>query len=87
MFVGEIRYQMTNSTALIHVARSFDLKTHVITLIFVDAFLCTFCCTVSLILNSLIVSNCINLNAVSCNIGFVAAYLPSFMGSGLTLLV
>ena len=78
---------MTNSTALIHVVRSFDLKTHVITLIFVDALLCTFCCAVSLILNSVIVSNSVNLNVVSCNIGFVAAYLPSFMGSGLTLLV
>ena len=78
---------MTNSTALIHVVRSFDLKTHVITLVFVDALLCTFCCAISLILNSVIVSNSVHLNAVSCNIGFVAAYLPSFMGSGLTLLV
>ena len=44
---------VTNSIALAHVRRSFDLKVHVFTLIFIDALISTICCFLSTILDTI----------------------------------
>jgi len=44
----------TNGTSLVHVVRSFDLKTHVFTLVFVDAVISTICCAASVVLDILV---------------------------------
>jgi hypothetical protein len=44
----------TNGTSLVHVIRSFDLKIHVFTLVFVDAVISTICCAASVVLDILV---------------------------------
>ena len=57
-----------NGLAMVHVARSFDLKTHVYSLIFVDALTCTACCAATVIFDGLILLSVMGTNAFTCNL-------------------
>ena len=45
------------------------------------------CCALSIVLNSLMLTSIVSLNAFSCNLQFALSYIPSYFGSSLTLMV
>ena len=45
------------------------------------------CCALSILLNTLTLASVVGLNAFTCNLQFALAYIPSYFGSSLTLMV
>jgi hypothetical protein len=77
----------TNAFALIHVRRSFDISTHVFTLIFIDALVSTACCVLSSVVDVVSLSVNVDHTVAFCTFEFLASMLSSHLGASLTLLV
>ena len=79
---------VTNLTALAHVARSFDLKTHVFFLTFIDALISSVCAILSIVVD--VVWSFVDIKQfrlIVCSIDFLTHILPSYLGAFLTFLV
>ena len=76
-----------NVVTLIHILQKFEIKIHVFTMIFVDSILTVVGCIVSIILESLHLSNFIGRNTIYCTLLYSAAYVPFSCGAISTFLV
>ena len=77
----------TNLTTLIYIATSFNIKTHVFTLIFLDSLISTLCSVISTLFDSLLLAGQIQANANVCFLAFLTAYLSNCFGAILTFLI
>ena len=55
---------VSNGLALVYILRSFDVKVHVFTLVFIDALFAVICFALSSVLDLLIITNAINTRLV-----------------------
>ena len=77
----------TNLTTLIYIATSFNIKTHVFTLIFLDSLISTLCSVISTLFDSLLLAGQIQANINACFLAFLTAYLSNCFGAILTFLI
>ena len=76
-----------NLTTLQFVVKSFNLKTHVFTLLFIDSLSSTICSIASVVFDTIFLTKPFEPNFISCSFAFFAAYLPNSFGSILTFLI
>ena len=76
-----------NLTTLQFVVKSFNLKTHVFTLLFIDSLSSTICSIASVVFDTIFLTKSFEPNFISCSFAFFAAYLPNSFGSILTFLI
>ena len=76
-----------NGLSLFHIVKSFDIRTHVFTLIFVDAVISTVGCSITSTVYFLVVVQFADQSLFFCTLMFYSGYLPWLFGSLLTLIV
>ena len=81
-FVGFI----SNFSTLLYIVASFDIRTHVFLLIFVDAFFSTICCFIGVVLDFFIVANVVQISFTFCTLSFFVSYFPTNFGCFITFL-
>ena len=74
----------SNFSTLIYIFKSFDIGTHVFTLIFLDSLISTLCSAISTVSDILFFAGHFN---PTCQIAFLATYLPGSYGAVLTFLI
>jgi len=78
---------LSNVTALLYIFQSFNIKTHVFTLIFLDALISTACVIISSITDLLLITNIVLFQNFVCTILFLVSFLPCIYGALLTLII
>ena len=79
---------LLNGISLFHIVKSFNIKTHVFTLIFIDAAISTAgCCLTTLIYILANLNIFARTDFVFCHLSFLSHYLPILFGALLTFLV
>jgi hypothetical protein len=76
-----------NFTTLIFIVKSFDIKTHVFTLLFIDAVQSTIGSAISVFLDALVISGVSDVSFAYCTFSYVVIYFPSNFGAFLTMLI
>ena len=77
----------TNSATLFYITKTFNVKTHVFTLIFLDSLNSSVCSVFSTLINSLLLAGQIPANIQVCLLAFLTGYLPNCFGAILTVLI
>ena len=76
-----------NQVTLKYVMTSFDIRTHVFTLLFLDSLNCSICAIISTITDTILLTEKQSHNYFLCSAAFMASYLPNCFGANLTLLI
>ena len=76
-----------NCCTLLYILKSFDIRTHVFSILFLDSLISTFCSGVAFIVDSLLLANQIPTNYPICTLAFLMTNLPCCFGAILTLLI
>ena len=77
----------TNFTTLVYIATTFNIKTHVFTLIFLDSISSTVCSVVSTLFDSLLLAGKLQPNHHVCFLAFLIVNLSNCFGSIFTALI
>ena len=77
----------TNLTTLTYILKTFNIKTHVFILIFLDSLNSSLFSISSTVFDTLFLTNKVQPNALLCLLAFLSSYLPNCFGSILTLLI
>ena len=85
--VIDVCASLTNLTTLVYIATTFNIKTHVFTLLFLDSLNSTVCCMISTLLDSLLLAGQIQQNFPVCYLAILTFYLPTCFGPILTVLI
>ena len=78
---------LTNLTTHIYILKTFNIKTHVFTLVFLDSLISSVCSFLSAILDTLFLVDIIKPSHVLCYLTFLTSFLPNCLGAVFTLLV
>jgi len=78
---------VSNGLTLTYILKTFDIKAHVFTLIFVDAFIATLFSVISAFLYLALLIGQLHINFQSCGAILLAAYLPNSLGTMLVFLI
>ena len=78
---------ITNLTTFIYIFKTFNIKYHVFTLVFLDSLISSVCSILSALLDTLFWADVIRTSYLLCHLTFVSSYLPYCLGALLTLLV
>ena len=78
---------ITNLTTFIYIFKTFNIKTHVFTLVFLDSLISSVCSILSAILDTFFWADIIQPNYFLCHLTFLTSYLPNCLGAVFTLLV
>ena len=78
---------LMNLVTLNFVFKSFNIKTHVFALLFLDSLNCSICAIISTITDAILLSGKLGQNYALCSVSFFVSYLPNSFGSVLTLLI
>jgi hypothetical protein len=76
-----------NGLSLFHIVKSFNIRTHVFTLVFIDALISTVACGLTSTMYLLVVVKLADASFFFCSLAFYSTYLPWLFGSLLTLMV
>jgi ABC-type tungstate transport system substrate-binding protein len=77
---------ISNFLTLLYIVNSFNIRTHVFLLIFIDTLFSTSCCFVGVILYVFIAAEVIEINFIFCTLSFFVSYIPTNLGSFTTFL-
>ena len=77
----------TNFTTLIYICKTFNIKTHVFTLIFLDSLISSLGSIISISLDILFLSGLLQPTYLLCYSAFLSTFLPNCFGAILTLLL
>ena len=77
----------TNLATLLYIIKTFNIKTHVFTLLFLDCLNSSVCCVFSTLIDSLLLAGQIQGNIQVCLLAFLTGYLPNCFGAILTVLI
>ena len=77
----------SNSATLCYIARSFNIRTHVYSLLFMDTLISTACALSSLIVDFLLVFDVLPKSFIYCIISHLSIFIPTYFGSILTFMV
>ena len=78
---------LMNLVTLQFVFKSFNIKTHVFALLFLDSLNCSICAIISTITDSILLSGKFDQKYALCSVSFFVSYLPNSFGAALTLLI
>ena len=78
---------LTNFTTLVYISKTFNIRTHVFTLICLDSLNSTIGCIISSTFYSLFFGKQIQPTSIFCFLSFFSYYLPNCFGAILTLLI
>jgi hypothetical protein len=78
---------LTNGLALLHIYRSFNLKIHAFSLLFIDSIISTSCSFFLTLLHILYLTNQVDHSEVFCTLEFLGFFLPFYLGACTTFLV
>ena len=76
-----------NFTTLVYITKTFNIKVHVFTLIFLDSLISTTCCICSTFLDLFLSTTGFQPNYIFCFFLFMFSYFPNCCGAFLTLLI
>ena len=68
---------ISNFLTLLYIVNSFNIRTHVFLLIFIDTLFSTSCCFVGVILYVFIAAEVIEINFIFCTLSFFVSYIPT----------
>ena len=87
-FVGSgLIGSVTNGLASMHIFRTFEIRTHVFTLLFIDTVLSAVSGGISAITDLLVLTGVMEVSFFYCNLAFVVIFYASYLGALITLLV
>ncbi len=78
---------ISNSLTLVYIFQTFNIKTHVFTLLFIDALFSALCCALSSIVDFLVMFDFMEVKYIYCNLSYVAVYYSACFGAFVTLLI
>ena len=78
---------ISNGVTLSYIFRSFNIRKHVFSLLFIDSLFSCFCCLVCFVFDILAFTDQIAMNFSFCNLIFLTLYLPINFGAILMMLV
>jgi hypothetical protein len=78
---------LTNGLALLHIYRSFNLKIHAFSLLFIDSIISTASSLFLTLLHILYLTNQVEHSEVFCTLEFLGFFLPFYLGACTTFLV
>lgn len=78
---------ISNSLTLVYIFQTFNIKTHVFTLLFIDALFSALCCALSSIVDFLVMFDFMKVEYIYCNLSYVAVYYSACFGAFVTLLI
>ena len=82
-FVGCV----TNGLTSLHIFRTFEIRTHVFTLLFIDAAFSAGCSSISAVTDLLLLAGVIEVSYAYCNLAFITIFYASYLGALNTLQV